>query len=244
MRCARGIAAGKPSPTPLTSRFLSRRLQFQRPGFDVGPFSSGLAAKNEPEFVGDDRENEKGLGHPQFRETYVPPRVALIIRVSEDQFTGFIRPICGRLFASLMTGQDGPHGRSRVRTPPQNALTVCGPVHQRICLWRQWIVASRSIERVRREGKIVPDLTKIYPRVWRSSRKRRRWDTGNKTLNEGMTKLLMTLQRKGNYQAAKDRTRHGSQILEAAEQGPAERIGVITSGFSDSFSVSLSNSSN
>jgi len=47
------------------------------------------------------------------------------------------------------------------------------------------------IERVQREGKIVPDLTKIYPRV--AFKPKSEWDAGNKALNEGMTKLLMTL---------------------------------------------------
>jgi hypothetical protein len=32
------------------------------------------------------------------------------------------------------------------------------------------------------------------------------------------------------YQAAKDRAQDGSQILKAAEQGPAKRLAVITSG--------------
>jgi hypothetical protein len=47
------------------------------------------------------------------------------------------------------------------------------------------------IERVQREGNIVPDLTKIYPRV--TFKPRSEWEAGNKGLNEGLTKLLMTL---------------------------------------------------
>jgi len=37
----------------------------------------------------------------------------------------------------------------------------------------------------------VPDLTKIYPRV--AFKPKSEWDAGNKGLNEGMTKLLVTL---------------------------------------------------
>ena len=37
----------------------------------------------------------------------------------------------------------------------------------------------------------MPDLTKIYPRV--AFKQKSEWDAGNKALNEGMTKLLMTL---------------------------------------------------
>ena len=37
----------------------------------------------------------------------------------------------------------------------------------------------------------MPDLTKIYPRV--AFKPKSEWDAGNKGLNEGMTKLLMSL---------------------------------------------------
>ncbi len=47
------------------------------------------------------------------------------------------------------------------------------------------------IERVQKEGKTVPDLTKIYPRV--AFKPKSEWDAGNKALNEGLTKLLVTL---------------------------------------------------
>jgi hypothetical protein len=47
------------------------------------------------------------------------------------------------------------------------------------------------IEKVQREGRVVPDLTKIYPRV--TFKPKSEWDAGNQALNEGMTKLLVTL---------------------------------------------------
>ena len=47
------------------------------------------------------------------------------------------------------------------------------------------------IERVQREGRVVPELTKIYPGV--IFKPKSQWDAGNKGLNEGLTKLLMTL---------------------------------------------------
>ena len=47
------------------------------------------------------------------------------------------------------------------------------------------------IEKVQREGKTVPDLTKIYPRV--TFKPKSEWEAGNNGLNEGLTKLLMTL---------------------------------------------------
>ncbi len=47
------------------------------------------------------------------------------------------------------------------------------------------------IERVQSEGRVVPELTKIYPGV--IFKPKSQWDAGNKGLNEGLTKLLMTL---------------------------------------------------
>jgi hypothetical protein len=47
------------------------------------------------------------------------------------------------------------------------------------------------IERVQKEGKTVPDLTKIYLRV--AFKPKSEWEAGNKALNEGLTKLLVTL---------------------------------------------------
>jgi len=47
------------------------------------------------------------------------------------------------------------------------------------------------IEIVQKEGQTVPDLTKIYPRV--TFKPKSDWNARNKGLNEGMTKLLVTL---------------------------------------------------
>lgn len=48
------------------------------------------------------------------------------------------------------------------------------------------------IEKFQKEGKTVPDLTKIYPRV--AFKPKSEWDAGNRGLNEGLTRLLVTLQ--------------------------------------------------
>ena len=39
----------------------------------------------------------------------------------------------------------------------------------------------------------MPDVTEIYPRV--TFKPKSEWDAGNKGLNEGLTKLLMTLKK-------------------------------------------------
>src|SRR5437667_12370530 len=72
------------------------------------------------------------------------------------------------------------------------------------------------IERVQREGKVVPDLTKIYPRV--TFRPKPEWDEGNKGLNEGLTKLLITLK---NEKASSKHQR--------VERGIADKFGKLPS---------------
>jgi hypothetical protein len=83
------------------------------------------------------------------------------------------------------------------------------------------------IERVQKEGKTVPDLTKIYPRV--AFKRKSEWDTGNKALNEGMTKLLMTLK---NEKASikQQRIEHGMEAksLKLPRKDLLKRTGVIT----------------
>ena len=50
-----------------------------------------------------------------------------------------------------------------------------------------------NIAKVQREGKVVPDLTKIYPSV--AFKPKSEWDAGNKGLNKGMAELLTTLKK-------------------------------------------------
>jgi hypothetical protein len=64
------------------------------------------------------------------------------------------------------------------------------------------------IERVQREGKMVPDLTQIYPRV--AFKPKSEWDAGNKGLNEGLTKLLTTLKNE-KVSIKQQRIEHGME---------------------------------
>jgi hypothetical protein len=61
------------------------------PAIDVGPFSGGLAAKNEPEFVATIAKM-KSYGRPSISQRRTSPRFVCMIWVSgKSQFTGFIR---------------------------------------------------------------------------------------------------------------------------------------------------------
>ena len=164
------------------------------PVIDVGPFSRGLAAKSEPEFVATISKMKQSWDTLDFPETY-----AAAIRLydlgfrKESIYWFYSAQYRGRLFATLIDrdkmGTIGDPGFELFQA--QNAFQqlvgpyingyAFGDIDQLVPI----------IERVQREGKIVPDLTKIYPGV--TFKPKSEWDAGNNGLNEGMTKLLVTL---------------------------------------------------
>jgi hypothetical protein len=164
------------------------------PAIDVGPFSSGLAAKNEPEFVATIAKMKKSWDTLTFAETYVAAiRLYDLGFRKESIYWFYSAQYRGRLFASLIDrdkmGSMGDPGFELFQA--QNAFQhlvgpyingyAFGDIDQLIPI----------IERVQKEGKTVPDLTKIYPRV--AFKPKSEWDAGNKGLNEGLTKLLTSL---------------------------------------------------
>ena len=191
-----GIAAGQTITDPAhIDVYVTPYYNSKGPAIEVGPFSSGLAAKSEPEFVATIAKMKKSWDTLNFAETYVAAirlydlgfRKASIYWFYSAQYRG-------RLFASLIDrdkmGSMGDPGFELFQA--QNAFQqlvgpyingyAFGDIDQLIPI----------IERAQREGKTVPDLTKIYLRV--TFKPKSEWDAGNKGLNEGLTKLLMTLE--------------------------------------------------
>ena len=230
--CA-GLAAGQTITDPAHIEvYITPYYNSKGPAIDVGPFSSGLAAKNETEFVATIAKMKKSWDTLNFAETYVAAiRLYDLGFRKESIYWFYSAQYRGRLFASLIDrdkmGSMGDPGFELFQA--QNAFQqlvgpyingyAFGDIDQLVPI----------IERVQREGKIVPDLTKIYPRV--AFKPKSEWDAGNKGLNEGLTKLLVTLK---NEKASikQQRIEHGmeAKFWKAAEQGPAKRIGVIISG--------------
>ena len=164
------------------------------PVIDVGPFSKGLAATNESEFVATMAKMKKSWNNLNFAETYVAAiRLYDLGFRKESIYWFYSAQYRGRLFATLIDqekmGNIGNAGFELFQM--QNAFQqlvgpyingyAFGDIDQLIPI----------IERVQREGKAVPDLTKIYPRV--AFKPKSEWEAANKGLNEGMTKLLVTL---------------------------------------------------
>jgi hypothetical protein len=161
---------------------------------DVGPFSSGLAAKNEPEFIATIAKMKQSWETLNFPEAYVAAiRLYDLGFRKESIYWFYSAQYRGRLFASLIDrdkmGSIGNAGFELFQA--QNAFQqlvgpyingyAFGDIDQLVPI----------IERVQREGKVVPDLIKIYPRV--AFKPKSEWDAANKRLNEGLTKLLVTL---------------------------------------------------
>jgi hypothetical protein len=164
------------------------------PTVEVGPFSNGLAVKNESEFVATIAKMKKLWDTVNFPETYVAAiRLYDLGFRKESIYWFYSAQYRGRLFASLIDrdkmGSIGDPGFELFQA--QNAFQqlvgpyingyAFGDIDQLVPI----------IERVQKEGKTVPDLTKIYPRV--AFKPKSEWEAGNKGLNEGLTKLLVTL---------------------------------------------------
>jgi len=164
------------------------------PAIDVGPFSSGLAAKSEPEFVATISKMKQSWATLNFAEAYVAAIRLYDLGFRKDSIYWFYSAqYRGRLFATLTDqekmGSMGDPGFELFQA--QNAFQqlvgpyingyAFGDIDQLIPI----------IERVQKEGKVAPELTKIYPRV--TFKPKSEWDAGNKGLNDGLTKLVTTL---------------------------------------------------
>ena len=192
--CA-GLVAGQTISDPAHIEvYVTPYYNSNGPAIDVGPYSSGLAAKNESEFIATIAKMKKSWQTLNFAEVYVAAiRLYDLGFRKESIYWFYSAQYRGRLFATLVDrdkmGSMGDPGFELFQA--QNAFQqLVGPYINGYG-FRDIDQLIPIIERVQREGKVVPDITKIYPRV--SFKPKSEWDAGNKGLNEGMTKLLTTL---------------------------------------------------
>jgi hypothetical protein len=181
------------------------------PAVEVGRFSNGLAAKSEPEFLATISKMKQSWDSLNFPEVYVAAiRLYDLGFRKESIYWFYSAQYRGRLLATLIDqekmGSIGSTGFELFQA--QNAFQqLVGPYINGYAFgYIDQLIPI--IERVQREGKVVPDLTRIYPGV--AFKPKSEWDTGNKGLNEGLTKLLMTLK---NEKASikQQRTKHGME---------------------------------
>src|SRR5678815_2970113 len=207
-----GIAVGQTITDPAHIEvYITPYYNSKGPTIEVGPFSSGLAAKNEPEFVATIEKMKKSWDSLNFAETYVAAiRLYDLGFRKESIYWFYSAQYRGRLFGSLVDrekmGSMGAPGFELFQA--QNAFQqLVGPYINGYAFGDIDQLAP-IIERVVKEGKTVPDLTKIYPRV--AFKPKSEWDAANKGLNEGLTKMLVTLK---NEKASikKQRIEHGME---------------------------------
>ena len=164
------------------------------PMIDVGRFSSGLAAKSESEFVATISKMKQSWEALNFPEVYVAAIRLYDLGFRKDSiYWSYSAQYRGRLFATFIDqekiGSLGDPGFELFQA--QNAFQQLVGPHINGYAFGDIDQLIPIIERVQREGKVVPDLTKIYPGV--AFKPKGEWDARNQGLNEGLTKLLITL---------------------------------------------------
>ena len=181
------------------------------PVIEVGPFSNGLAAKSESEFVATIAKMKQSWETLNFPETYVAAiRLYDLGFRRESIYWFYSAQYRGRLLATLIDqekmGSIGDPGFELFQA--QNAFQQLVGPHINGYAFGDIDHLVPIIEKVQREGNTVPDLTKIYPRV--TFKPKSEWAAGNTGLNDGMTKLLTTLK---NEKASikKQRIEHGME---------------------------------
>jgi hypothetical protein len=190
-----GIAVGQTITDPAhIDVYVTPYYNSKGPTIEVGGFSRGLAAKNESDFVATIAKMKKSWDTLNFPETYVAAiRLYDLGFRKESIYWFYSAQYRGRLFATLIDrekmGSMGAPGFELFQA--QNAFQqLVGPYINGYA-FSDIDQLVPIIERVQKEGQTVPDLTKIYPRV--AFKPKAEWDAGNKGLNEGLTKMLVTL---------------------------------------------------
>ena len=164
------------------------------PAIEVGPWSKGLSAKSEPEFVAAISKMKQSWNTLRFPEMYVAAiRLYDLGFRNEATYWFYSAQYRGRLFASLVDrekmGDMGAPGFELVQAA--NAFQqLVGPYINGYA-FGDIERLIQIVERVQKENKIVPDLDKIYPGI--AFKPRSNWDTDNDGINEGLTKLVSLL---------------------------------------------------
>ena len=189
------VAAGQTINDPARIEvYVTPYYNSKGPTINVGPFSKGLGANTEPEFVATIARMKQSWDTLSFPETYVAAiRLYDLGFRKEAIYWFYSAQYRGRLLATLVDrdkmGSIGDPGFELVQAanafqqlvgPYVNGYAF-GDVDQLVPI----------IEKVQMEGKKLPDMNKIYPGV--SFKNRSEWDTDNKGLNEGLGKLVETL---------------------------------------------------
>jgi hypothetical protein len=161
------------------------------PTIEAGPFSKGLAASSEPEFVATINKMKQSWNELRFPEVYVAAiRLYDLGFRNESIYWFYSAQYRGRLFASLVDrekmGSMGAPGFELVQAA--NAFQQLVGPYLNGYAFGDIDRLIPVVARVQNENKTVPDLEKLYPNV--IFKPRAEWEAGNQDLNEGLTKYL------------------------------------------------------
>jgi len=175
------------------------------PAIDVGPFSKGLAAKSESEFVATIAKMKQSWNELRFPELYVAAiRLYDLGFRKESIYWFYSAQYRGRLFGTLVDrdkmGTIGAPAFELVQAA--NAFQqLVGPYINGYAFGDTDLLAQ-IITRVQNENRTVADLEKIHPGV--AFKPRSQWPAENAGLNDGLTKLITMLK---DQKASLKRTR-------------------------------------
>jgi hypothetical protein len=174
--------------------FVTPYYDSEGPSINAGPFSKGLTASGEADFVATVSMMKQSWNSLTFPEIYVGAiRLYDLGFRNEAVYWFYSAQYRGRLFALLLEeGKVGSIGnRGFELAQAANAFQqLVGPYINGYAFGHITDLVS-IIERVQKEGKVIPELDRVYPGV--SFKSRSQWEARNRELNEGMGGLLAML---------------------------------------------------
>jgi len=164
------------------------------PVIDVGAFSKGLGASSESVFLTTISEMKKSWDTLKFTEMYVAA-IRLYDRGFRDEavYWFYSAQYRGRLLRALLD----PQKVGGLGDPGFELSHAWNAFHQLVGPYINGYAFGNMdqlilvIERVKKEGKTIPDLNRIYPDL--SFKKKSEWEAGNSEVNDGLGKLLQTI---------------------------------------------------
>jgi hypothetical protein len=167
------------------------------PEVSVGRFSSGLASKNEADFLATIAQMKKDWDRLTFPELYVAAiRLYDLGYRKESLYWFYSAQYRGRQFGVLLdqTKMGGLGSPGFELLHAQNAFyQLVGPYINGYAFGDMGGLA-KIVERVQKEGRRIPDLQATYPGVTFKSKSE--WQSANTDLASGMDQLISTLKDK------------------------------------------------
>lgn len=181
------------------------------PTIEAGPFSKGLAASSESEFVTTINKMKQSWNQLRFPEVYVAAiRLYDLGFRNESTYWFYSAQYRGRLFASLVDREK----MGSIGAPAFELVQAANAFQQLVGPYVNGYAfgdvdkLTQIVAKVQKENKIVPDFEKLYPGV--TFKPRPEWDAANGNLNGGLTKFLETV-RDQKASLKKTRTENGTE---------------------------------